>query len=305
MAGLANEQKEVSPKFFYDERGSELFEEITRLSEYYPTRVERGLLEACAPEWVGRVRPALLVEFGAGSAQKSRILLDAMAAEGCGETFVPVDVSEDFLNETARALRAEYPDWTVVPEVADIGEPLELPAELPRPALFALLGGTIGNFEPAGARRLVRRIAGAMEAEDRFLLGIDLQPGPAKPVELLEAAYNDARGVTAEFNRNALNVLNARLGADFQPTRFAHRAFYSETDARIEMHLVAREDQQVTIPGGGVVRLREGESIRTEISCKYDRARLDMLLGSAGLELEDWREDAGARFALTLSRPVS
>lgn len=295
--GLSRPQKALPPKFFYDRRGSELFEEITTLPEYYPTRTERALLERCAPAWVETVGARTLVELGAGSAAKTRTILDAMTAAGTAEVYAPVDISEDFLAETARALRDEYDDLRVVPVVADISARLDLPASLPRPAIFAFLGSTIGNFEADDATALVRRVGSAMRAGDRFLLGVDLRKDPA----VLHAAYNDSRGVTAEFNLNMLNVLNAELGADFDPDAFRHRAFYDRQRHRIEMHLVATRPQRVTIPGSGSWEIEEGESIRTEISCKHDRETVQALLDAAGLSMERWETDPEELYAITLA----
>ena len=293
-AGLARAQKELSPKYFYDERGSRLFEEITRLPEYYPTRTERALLREVAPTLVASLRPRTLVELGAGNAEKSRIILDAMRAAGVLEMYVPVDVSADFLAETAARLRVEYPELRVVPGVADITERVEVPRGLRTPVLYAFLGSTIGNLEDAVAVRLLRRIHGIMEPGDRFLLGFDLK----KDASLIEAAYNDSQGLTAEFNKNMLHVLNAAIGANFDPDAFAHRAFYDQGAERVEMHLVSRHDHVVTIPGIGSVRFRAGESVRTEISAKYDRRRVERLLALAGLMLDDWHTDARGYFAL-------
>ena len=294
--GLSRPQKELSPKYFYDQRGSELFEEITRLEEYYPTRTERAMLQAWMPSLIRRLGSRTLVELGAGSAEKSRIILDAMRDAGTAGLYVPIDVSATFLAQTAARLRREYPTLAVEPAIADIAEELNLPRRLPRPALFAFLGSTIGNFYPPAAIRLLARVRGAMESRDRFLMGVDLR----KDVARIEAAYNDARGVTADFNRNMLLVLNHELGADFQPLAFDHLAFY-ETDAhRIEMHLVARDPQLVTIPGIGVVRFRAGESLRTEISCKHDRESVAQLFEAAGLELEEWRTDPDSLFGLVV-----
>jgi L-histidine N-alpha-methyltransferase len=300
--GLARSQKELSPKYFYDRRGSELFEEITRLEEYYQTRTERALLERMMPRRVDLHRPRALVELGAGSARKSRIILDAMVEAGCGRLFVPVDVSGDFLQRTAATLREEYPSLSVAPRTADMTEPLDKPDGLPRPTWFALLGSTIGNFPEADAAELLGGVARAMNPEDRFLMGADLKPGPGKSVDRLERAYDDARGVTAAFNLNVLSVLNRELGADFDPDRFRHRSFYNEEDDRIEMHLVSVAEQEVTIPGLGVTRLEAGESIRTEISCKYDRETVARLFDAAGLEIESWDEDEEGMFALVLGR---
>jgi L-histidine Nalpha-methyltransferase len=294
--GLSRPQKELSPKYFYDQRGSELFEEITRLEEYYPTRTERAMLQAWMPSLIRRLGSRTLVELGSGSAEKSRIILDAMRDAGTAGLYVPIDVSATFLAQTAARLRREYPTLAVEPAIADIAEELNLPRRLPRPALFAFLGGTIGNFYPPAAIRLLARVRAAMAVGDRFLMGVDLRKDAAR----IEAAYNDARGVTAEFNRNMLLVLNHELGADFEPMAFDHLAFYETGAHRIEMHLVARDPQMVTIPGIGVVRFRAGESLRTEISCKHDRESVAQLFEAADLELEEWRTDRDSLFGLVV-----
>ena len=301
VAGLGGTPKTLSPKYFYDQRGSELFEEITRLEEYYLTEAERALLRERVPAWLGELEPRTLVELGAGSADKTRVLLDAMDAHEEASLFVPLDVSEDFLHRVAGELRSEYPALSVEPEVADFTAPLRLSVEPAPPTLYALLGSTIGNFEDDDALRLLGHVSAAMEPGDRFLLGTDLRPGPAKPVARLEAAYDDAGGVTAAFNRNILRVLNAELNADFDPERFRHLAFYDEDEHRIEMHLVAEGAQEVRIPGAGTVHFADGESVRTEISRKYDRASVQALLAGAGLELRAWAEDAGGLYALSLA----
>jgi L-histidine Nalpha-methyltransferase len=295
-AGLAAPQKELPPKYFYDHRGSELFEEITRLPEYYPTRTERALLA----QWMPRLIPELgirsLVELGAGSAEKSRIILSAMRSTGTAGEYVPIDVSASFLNQTATRLRRDYPGLVVTPVVADIAEELSPPDGLSHPSLYAFLGGTIGNFYPPQAIRLLGRVRGAMTKVDRFLMGVDLR----KDVRRIEAAYNDSRGVTAAFNRNMLLVLNHELGSEFDPESFEHRAFYEPVNHRIEMHLVSRLDQEVPVPGIGLVHFDSGESIRTEISCKHDRGSVTELFAAAGLRIETWRPDAEALFALVV-----
>jgi L-histidine N-alpha-methyltransferase len=302
LAGLRLPQKELSPKYFYDTRGSELFEQITRLDEYYPTRTERALLEQWMPVWVKELRPAALVELGAGSAEKSRIVLDAMSAYKTGNLYVPVDVSAEFLHDAAQRLRIEYDGLRVEPEVADITESLEIPVPLPRPSWLALLGSTIGNFDPEGAVRLLCRVAHQLRLHDRFLMGADLRPGGLKTVRQLEAAYNDAAGVTAEFNLNVLRVLNLELGTDFDLAAFRHRAFYNAEKGRIEMHLDAQGEQAVAFPDDtGSIHFADGESVRTEISCKYDRATIDALFGKAGLVIERWVEDPQGFFALILA----
>lgn len=299
-AGLLRPQKEIPSKFFYDTRGSELFERITELPEYYLTRTERALLEACAPEWIGALRPGTLVELGAGSASKTRILLDAMRNAGTQECYyVPVDVSSDFLEATAQLLRSEYPGLGVIPVVADISSEFGLPENLSRPALFAFLGSTLGNFDTPEAIRLLRQVRHAMHPGDQLLLGVDLRKDPAR----IEAAYNDAQGITAEFNRNALCVMNQELGADFDPDAFQHRAFYNAEMGRIEMHLESEHAQVVAIPGMGLIRLRAGETIRTEISCKYDRPTIEALFMSAELRLDTWHTDAEGLYALVIGTP--
>jgi L-histidine N-alpha-methyltransferase len=299
-AGLAAPQKELSPKYFYDQRGSELFEAITRLPEYYPTRTERALLEGWMPELMAQLGTRTLIELGAGNAEKSRIILDAMRATGLAELYVPIDVSATFLSQTAAQLRREYPGLTVEPAIADISVELNLPRRMPHPALFAFLGGTIGNFYPPAAIRLLSRVRAAMAPGDRFLMGVDLR----KDIARIEAAYNDSQGITAEFNRNMLLVLNDELGADFDPRAFEHRAFYDMVAHRIEMHLVSSRDQVVEIPGMDLVSFAAGESIRTEISTKYDRASVSALFDAAGLRIEAWPIDPATPFGLVVGAPA-
>jgi L-histidine N-alpha-methyltransferase len=295
-AGLSAPQKELPPKYFYDHRGSELFEEITRLPEYYPTRTERALLEAWMPPLIEELGIRSLVELGAGSAEKSRIILSAMRAAGVTGEYVPIDVSASFLNETATRLRRDYPGLAVTPVVADIAEDFTPPEDLAHPALYAFLGGTIGNFYPPAAIRLLGRISAAMHPGDHFLMGVDLR----KDVARIEAAYNDCQGVTAAFNLNMLLVLNHELGSDFDPESFQHRAFYERVNHRIEMHLVSKLEQEVRVPGMGLVQFAAGESIRTEISCKHDRSSVTELFTAAGLRIQTWRPDGERLFALVV-----
>jgi L-histidine N-alpha-methyltransferase len=295
--GLTKMPKQLSPKYFYDERGSELFEEITQLPEYYLTRAERSLLERRISEIVEAVRPCSLVELGAGSATKTRLILDQMRSSGCAECYVPIDVSKDFLEATASHLEAEYPDIKITPVVSDITEPFALPP-LAGPTLLAFLGSTIGNFPREPAVRLLSHVARAMEPSDRFLLGADLRKDP----EIISRAYNDSKGVTAAFNLNLLQRLNRELGADFPLSDYEHKAFYSSEQYRIEMHLVARKAHKVVIPEIGEIQLREGESIRTELSYKYDRPTLEEILNAAGLVMEKWMPADDGSFALALAR---
>lgn len=297
--GLSQPQKVISPKYFYDRRGSELFERITQLPEYYPTRSERALLHEHMPDWVHEQLPGTLVEFGAGAADKTRTILDAMHDAVEEPVFVPIDISGEFLERVATDLRGAYPAAAIRPLVADIGAGFRLPDELPRPILFALLGGTIGNFPREAGVELLQRVRFEMGAADRFLIGFDLQ----KDVDVLEAAYNDAAGVTAAFNRNVLRVLNRELGADFQPELFRHHAFYSAEGERIEMHLVAESPCAVTIPGAGEYRFEAGETVRTEVSCKYTRASIEAVLDAADLAVHRFAV-ADPGFALVLAQPA-
>lgn len=299
VRGLAQPQKELAPKYFYDDRGSRLFEQITDLPEYYLTRAERAILDAEMPALMRTLRPATLVELGAGSAAKTRLILDAMHDAGSGCRYVPLDVSASFLADSAARLRAEYPWLRVTPVVADFTDRIPLPTGLPRPLLMAFLGSTIGNFSKPEAVRLLRRARGALDAGDRLLLGADLR----KEIARLEAAYDDAGGVTAEFNRNMLRVLNRELGADFDPDAFDHEARYDAAEHRVEMHLVARAAQTVRIPGVAPISFGRGESVRTEISCKYDRPALDAMFALAGFYIETWLTDPAHDFALVVAAP--
>ena len=290
LDGLTRPFKELPPKHLYDERGSELFEQITELPEYYPTRTERALLVEHAEAIVDGA--AELVELGAGSAAKTRILLDT----GRIRRFIPFDVSPTALDET---LAAEYPDLEVIPVTGDFEHDLErVPDPVPgEPRLLAFLGGTIGNFLPGARRAFLRGLAGALGPDDRLLLGAQL----ITDVDAMEAAYDDAAGVTAAFNLNMLHVLNNELGADFDLDLFEHVAFYDAQNEWIEMRLRARRAHTVRIPALDLdVQFERGEEMRTEISTKFTRRRLQADFRAAGLRLGAWHEDAGARFALAV-----
>ncbi|HET7232116.1 MAG TPA: L-histidine N(alpha)-methyltransferase [Longimicrobium sp.] len=297
--GMARAQKELPPKYFYDERGSELFERITRLPEYYLTRTEAALLKAWMPDWIWQIQPRTVVELGAGSGEKTRTILSAVRDAVGFAAYVPVDVSAEFLEATAIRLSGDYPTLDVVPVVADMTADFELPPELPHPVLHAFLGSTIGNFTPEQAVPLLGRVRRRMHGGDAFLMGVDLRKDPA----VIEAAYNDAAGVTAEFNRNMLRVVNTLAGADFNVDAYQHRAFYNRELHRIEMHLVPSTPQTVTIPGVGEIRIEAGESIRTEISCKHDRASIDAILGAAGMAVTRWETDEAGLFAILTAAP--
>lgn len=298
--GLTRSPKQLSPKYFYDERGSELFEEITQLSEYYLTRAERALLEQKIGEIVRTAQPCSLVELGAGSATKTHIILDEMIANGCAECYVPVDVSKDFLEATAIQLRADYPNVRITPVVSDITEAFALPP-VASPTLVAFLGSTIGNFSREQAIQLLSHMSRSMGPTDRFLLGADLIKDP----EIINRAYNDSKGVTAAFNLNVLNRLNRELNANFPIDAFDHRAFYNSEQHRVEMHLIARRPVKVVIPEIGEISFEKGESIRTELSYKYDRPMLEDILSASGLAIEQWMPADDGSFVLALARVES
>lgn len=299
--GLSSPFKELPPKFFYDDRGSALFERITEQPEYYPTRCERQILDLRADEIVGSARPRTLIELGSGAAAKSRLLLDAMRAAGTLETYVPVDIAEDITRRIAAELVDEYPGLAVEGIVCDYETHLE---RIPRPegALIAFLGSTIGNFRPAARRSFLARIATLMYPEDRFLLGTDLVKDPAR----LEAAYDDAAGVTAEFNKNVLDVLNRELDADFDRDGFEHVAFWDADNEWIDMRLRALAEQYVDLRALGMrAHFARNEEMRTEISAKFTRERIEAGYADAGLELLEWWTDDEGLYALSLARPAA
>ena len=296
--GLSAPFKELPPKYFYDERGSILFEEITRLPEYYPTRAERAILDRHGEEIVAAAEPSTLMELGSGSAAKTRCLLDAMRDAGSLEAYVPVDISEEITRHTAGQLVEEYPGLRVHGVICDYETHLERVPREPG-GLIAFLGGTIGNFQPQIRRSFLARIASLMYPEDRFLLGTDL----VKDRDRLEAAYNDSAGVTAEFNKNVLQVLNRELGADFDPAAFVHLAFWDELNSWIDIRLRSLARQTVTIPTLGMeVEFADGEEMRTEISAKFTRDQLEAVYREVGLEIVDWWTDPEDLFALSLAR---
>ena len=298
--GLSCPFKELPPKYFYDERGSELFERITEQPEYYPTRCERAILDARAGEIVAAAMPQTLIELGSGAASKSRLLLDAMQVAGTLEKFVPVDISEEITRRVAAELVDEYPGLAVEGIVCDYETHLE---RIPRPegALFAFLGGTIGNFRPGPRRSFLARIATLMYPEDRFLLGTDL----VKDRETLEAAYNDAAGVTSEFNKNVLNVLNLELDADFDLDAFEHVAFWDADNEWIDIRLRALSEQFVDLRELDMrAHFSRNEEMRTEISTKFTRERIESSYADAGLELVEWWTDPDELYALSLARPL-
>lgn len=296
--GLTATPKTLPPKWFYDERGSALFEEITRLEEYYPTRREREILIARAGDIASITGAETLLELGAGSGEKTRLLLDALS--GTLRAYIPVDVSGDFLADAAAGIAADHPGLTVRPVAADYEQHLHLLPGGER-RLIAFLGGTIGNMMPAARIGFLGGLRATMSDGDFLLLGADL----VKDAGRLVPAYDDAAGITAEFNRNVLHVINRELGADFDPAAFEHVAVWDGADEWIEMRLRSVRDQDVRVGGLDLeVSFREGEEMRTEVSAKFRRDRLASELGAAGLELaEFWTDDAGD-FSLSLARPA-
>ena len=280
--GLTREFKELSPKYFYDELGSELFEQITELPEYYPTRAERAILATHAPAIVAAADPQCLIELGSGSASKTRVLLDAMWEASSLHTYVPVDISEEITRATAAELVSEYPELHVHGVICDFDSHLErLPAWGQR-RMFAFLGGTIGNFDRPDRIAFLARIASLLGPMDTLLLGTDL----VKERSALEAAYNDSQGVTARFNKNVLTVLNRELGADFDLDAFEHIARWDAERERIDIRLRSLRAQRVRVAGIDLeVDFTAGEELRTELSCKFTGESLERSCSEAGLEL--------------------
>jgi L-histidine N-alpha-methyltransferase len=289
--------KELSPKWLYDQRGSQLFDDITRLPEYYLTRREREILEARAAEIARRSGADTLIELGSGSSEKTRLLLEAFCQHGRLERFSPFDVSKEHLCHAARRLAADYPRLRVHAVVGDFERHL---SHLPRGGrrLVAFLGSTIGNFKPEPRARFLRDLSAALEPGDGLLLGTDL----LKDRQRLFAAYNDSKRKTAKFNRNVLRVLNRELLADFRLRAFQHLAPFDEEHGWIEMRLISQREQQVRLPTlERSIRFEAGEVLRTEVSCKFRPEQVEQELAAAGLHLDSWWTDAAGDFALSLA----
>jgi L-histidine N-alpha-methyltransferase len=316
-AGLAASPKTLPPKWFYDAQGSALFEKITELPEYYPTRAERSILRSASDEIAALSKAATLVELGAGSSEKTRLLLSALQSAGTLQSYVMVDVSESALVAAADALAVAYPGLDVHAVVSDFESNLGLaprpglspadgrpsrPSGPPAgPRLIAFLGSTIGNMPPPQRAGFLRRVASQLRPGDALLLGTDLVKDPS----VLVAAYDDTSGVTAAFNKNVLSVLNASLGADFDLDAFEHVAVWNPEAEWIEMRLRSDADQEVHLPGIGLtVQFAAGEEMRTEISAKFRRAGVAAELAEAGLAMRSWWTDPEGQFGLSLSVPV-
>jgi L-histidine N-alpha-methyltransferase len=290
LAGLQAAQKKLSPKFFYDAHGAELFERITTLEEYYPTRSELAILEARVGEIAALAGPAVsLVEYGSGAGHKVRLLLDALDAP---VAYVPIDISGEQLERVAASLRDDYPQVDIHPYRADYTRPLELPRfPMARRRVAFFPGSTIGNFEPTAAAGFLRRVRRSVEDNGALIIGVDRRKDPA----ILEQAYNDQAGVTAAFNLNLLTRLNRELGATFDLAQFRHQAVFNDEASRIEMHLESLVDQVVTV-AGVAIPFRAGETIWTESSYKYDLPRLEQLAADAGFRIDQLWSDPDQRF---------
>lgn len=299
-AGLTAPQKWLSPRWLYDARGSELFDRITTLPEYYPTTAEREILDSRANQIAAVTAARTLVELGSGSSEKTRLLLDALRAHDALRCFAPMDVSESALAGASRAIVAEYPGLDVHPVVGDFTTHLDLlPGGSPR--LVAFLGGTLGNLYPAQRHGFLNSVCRVLHTGEWLLLGTDLVKDP----EVLVRAYDDAAGVTAEFNRNVLRVLNERLGADFDLSEFEHMAYWDGSSEWMEMRLRARRAMTIRIPGAELtVEFAAGEHLRTEISAKFRSEGIRAELAAAGFDLHRFWTDASARFGVSLARAV-
>ena len=285
LDGLRAEPRSLPSKYFYDADGSALFERITTLDAYYPTRTERAILERNAGEIAASVGPGVvLIEFGSGSSSKTRIVLDALDDVAA---YVPIDISSEFMQDSVDRLHADYPELSVVPVVADYALPFEPPTLPAGPRLLFFPGSTIGNFEHEEATAFLRRASRLAGAGGMLLLGVDLE----KDAAILERAYDDPEGVTAEFNRNLLVRINRELGADFDPEAFRHSARYDSKRRRVEMHLVAQRDHAVTV-SGEEFSIRAGESIHTENAYKYRVETVESMAARAGFALKRiWTDD--------------
>ena len=304
-AGLFNIPKDLSPwpKYFYDARGSELFEDITEQPEYYQTRTELSILEQKAPEIARRTRCRELVELGSGSASKTRALLDAIMETGEGpKRYVPFDVSESAVTGSAERLLEEYPELEIQGYVGDFDNSLErlLGTAPGGPSMLVIfLGGTLGNFTPERRREFLGRLRNGLGERDHLLIGVDLVKDPS----VIEAAYDDAAGVTAAFNKNLLRVLNRKLGGEFDPDLFAHRATYNHEHSRLEMWLDSEVAQNVPVAALETeIPFEEGEGMRTEISTKFTLESVDRAFGESGLRMLDLYTDDQELFGLALGK---
>ncbi|MGI9627943.1 MAG: L-histidine N(alpha)-methyltransferase [Longimicrobiales bacterium] len=286
----------LPPKYLYDQVGSELYERITALAEYYPYRTEHMILQEAASDIVESGCPEVLVEFGSGSASKTRLLLDSLEDRGLLRGYGAIEVSESALRASFRDLSSRYPGLEFEGVLADFHDLVPLPFEGSR-RLLLFLGSTIGNLDEPEGIGFLKSVVDRMTDRDRFLIGFDL----VKETSVIEAAYNDAQGVTAAFNKNLLTRLNRELGADFEPDAFAHSAFFNDKESQIEMHLVARSSQRIDLGVAGFsIDIEQGDGIRTEISRKFTPSKVQLMSSAAGLERVSWFVDPRRYFAVGL-----
>lgn len=299
-AGLTAQEKSLPSKYFYDDRGSELFEQITALPEYYLTRVETEILQAQADHLMEQIQPDTIVEIGSGSSEKTRILIDAMERVAGGSTYMPIDISEAAVNGAALALCTDYPELRIDGMIGDFMKDLHLVPQHGR-RLISFLGSTIGNFSADERISFLTEVRSMMGPEDRFLLGVDL----VKSEDIVVPAYNDSAGVTAAFNRNILAVVNRNLSANFEPTAFEHEARWNPECHCIEAYLRATKPMNVTIEDLQLeIDLAEGEEIHSEVSCKFDRSDVEQVFAGSGMQLHQWLTDDRGWYALALAAPV-
>jgi len=298
--GLTASQKRIPCKYFYDARGSGLFEEICRLPEYYPTRTELSILKTIAPGIMNGFLHKDLVELGSGATAKIRILLDAAGRlNRASMRYIPVDISESAIAGACDALPSLYPELQVLGIVADFTHQFDaIPIE--RPSMICFLGGTIGNMELEESVAFLRGISQNLKSDDRVMVGFDM----VKERSILETAYNDSQGITADFNKNILGVLNNQLGADFDERYFDHLAYFNKAESRIEMHLVANRDVRVNIRSIGLeMEMKKGETIHTENSRKFTRESIEDMACQAGLAVQKWHSDDDGWFCLVMMGP--
>ncbi|WP_441000390.1 L-histidine N(alpha)-methyltransferase [Fodinibius sp. SL11] len=292
IEGLRKDQKTLPSKYFYDQRGSQLFEEITELDEYYPTRTEMSIMRNNMPDIIRTLgSDIVLAELGSGSSTKTRLLLDHLS---CITSYVPIEISEQYLAKVVQNLNQEYPDLQINPVCTDYTTPFQLPAisEPYNNIVFFYPGSTIGNFQPPRAKAFLKNLSTLMGPGDGMLVGVDLK----KDINVLEAAYNDRQGVTAQFNKNILRHINRKLDTNFNLSKFSHKAFYNRQEGRIEMHLVSRINQTVAIEGQAFP-FEKGESIHTENSYKYNIAEFENLV-STWFSVEKIWTDANDYFSI-------
>lgn len=293
--GLSSKTPSISSKFFYDKKGSLLFEEITQLKEYYPTRTEKVILTAIAPELVNRNKSFEIIELGSGDCSKISILLKAAEQNIRNIKYIPVDFSQSAISDSASTLSERYPELEIDGYVADFIHQLNLIPHSEKERIVCFLGSTIGNFNKTEAKEIIKNLSEGILRNDTLLLGFDL----VKPEKILDAAYNDSLGVTERFNKNILNVVNTIIQSDFSLNDFDHRAFFNADKSRIEMHLIANSDVEVHSPFfEHTIRFQKGESIQTENSHKYSRESIQELICETGLEINRFHTDSDNWFAL-------